>query len=969
MQTHYPGFLAQVADKLYAKHGMHIPELTVLFPNQRAGQVFTQCLAAKITKPIWSPKILTLTTLVEQLSGLNIAPTLPLVFELYQTFQALQPSKETFEQFYGWGAMLLQDFDILDKCLVKADQLFANLIEQKKLEANIEYLTETQKVAIQTFWKSFDKRLSKHQHEFLQLWQLLPHVYTQFSKRLLAQGMCYEGLAYKTAYQELQKGNLAFNHQKLAIIGFNALHAAEEQLFILFQAKASVDFYWDVDAYYMEDAQQEAGHYLRAHQRKPYFQQSFQKPFPAQIKESAKSIKIFAVASEVGQAQVVGHQLQKLIQDQGTAFQPSQTAIILAHEGLFLPMLHALPASIRQISTTLGYPLGNTAIYQLLEQLLALQITITQPTCPPGYLPTQAVLDILNHPPIRQSNEEVSAKTSRLLKQQQTTYTNQADLTAINSLYHALFKSIHAPENIIQYLLDCLLLLDKDIEQATTVMLPTEPKALSQLYQQLSKLQQLIVDPCQIALQDFLQLFRQLIMPMQVNLNEDSLAGIQILRVWETSNLDFTHVFIVGMNEGALPSATSQGSFIPYNLRKGYGLPTPDTFQASLDAYYFYRLLQRSQNLLITYSTQSLANNNQEMSRYLWQLCYETKLPIEKHFIAYPIQGHTISPIIIEKSKQVIEALDQFMVKPNQAIHRLTPSALNSYLTCSLQFYFRYIAKLKKEFQVQKENEALLFGNLFHQVLEKLYTPLVAKKNAQLIQKKDLAALQTQIKQVIQATFAQSLHQGEPALTSVQEPHAIAQAAMSKLIDRLIELDKAYAPFELMGLEVGRAKKLSTDFVVDDKSVIGLCGIIDRIDFKQGTIRIIDYKTGHEEKKIERIDSLFDHHAPHRNKSAFQLLFYAWLYQQNQDQVAYKIVPTMMNTKSLFEAAFDPRLSIKQASGNQYSFITDISPYQGAFEANLRTILQELMNPDIPFKQTADPTPCKTCAYKGICQR
>jgi CRISPR/Cas system-associated exonuclease Cas4 (RecB family) len=674
------------------------------------------------------------------------------------------------------------------------------------------------------------------------------------------------------------------------------------------------------------------------------------------------------VASEVGQTQIVGNQLQALIQEQGTNFKPNQTAIILANESLFLPMLYALPKEIQQITTTLGYPLRDTAIYQLIEQLLELQVAIRQPDCPPGYLPTQAILGILNHPHVRQSYGKLAMQTSQLLTKDQGLYTKQADLAVSDRLCQVLFQPIQAQEAIIPYLLDSLVTLDTILFERSIALLATEKKAFDQLYEQLSKLQKSGLKLAQVNLEEFVQLFRQIIAPIKLDFQEASLDGIQLLRMWETNNLDFAHVFIVGMNEGSFPTSYTHGSLIPYNLRKGYGLPTADTFQASLDAYYFYRLLQRSQNVFITYSSQSLAGNNQEMSRYLWQLLYETNLPIKQHLVASPIPAPSISPIVVEKDEGVRQALDRFMVKSGKCT-RLSPSAINSYLTCRLQFYFRYIAKIYPKIRIGKADESLLFGGLLHQSIENLYKPLLQAKRQHPIQKSELQALKAQVTSVVKATLAQNLHQEVAALDQSTGLYSILEAVTSKVIEKLLEMDQAYAPFELLGLEMGHQEPLQLDFELDAKNTIGLRGIIDRVDIKQGIIRVIDYKTGDEDKLIKSIADLFDRNNPKRNQSALQLLFYAWLYQQNQATNSYQVVPALFNTRAFFEADFDPRLFIKQGSGNDYVPIINIKPYQEPFEAGLRAVLGELVDPLVPFQQTEDIAACQYCPYKGICQR
>ncbi|MEM7383264.1 MAG: PD-(D/E)XK nuclease family protein [Bacteroidota bacterium] len=965
-----PSFLETVVDRLYKKHGLHLPELTLIFPNKRIGSAFEQCLAAR-TKPVQSPQILTLEVLVEQLSGLSIAPTLPLVFELYQTFRALRPYQEPFERFYVWGAVLLQDFDVLDKYLLgQADQLFTNLLGQKELERTYEHLTEVQKAAIRSFWRSFDQRLSKHQHDFLRLWKLLPQVYERFRERLLTQGIGYEGLCYRSVCDSLDRGSLVLNHRRLALVGFNALHTAAEKLFVWFQAQVPTDFYWDVDAYYMEDERQEAGYYLRAHQRKPYFRKSFLKPFPTRIQQAASKITLWAVATEVGQAHVASTQLRALMEEQGAQFNPSKTAIVLANESLYLPVLHALPDDAQPVSSTLGYPLYHTHSYQLLRSLLDLQVATSQVGCPPGHLPTSAVIDILGHPHIKYFNKALAQQTIHDLLQRGALYTKQAGLAAASSLYKALFSPLASTKDLIKYLLEVLSQLSPYFQDQIAPVPATEKEAWQQLYQQLSQFQQVVQPLTTFSLQDFTQLLQQLALPIQLSAGGASSNGLQVLRVWETGSLDFDNVFILGMNEGTFPASPVQPSFIPYNLRRGYGLPTADTFQAALDAYYFYRLLQRAQHVCITYSTNKLSGNAGEMSRYLWQLLYETKLPIERHWAAPTIQVNTASPIVIEKDTQIRQALDKFIVKPGQEVRRLTPAALNTYLTCRLRFYFQYIAQLRETPQLPRYIDAIRFGSLLHQVMEALYTPLRKDNLHRPIQPSDLAVLAPEVAKVVQAIWAHTLHQGQQAWVATQGQHAIAQATMTKLVEQLLVLDQAYAPFELLGLEVGRNdKSLHINFELDDGRYIGLRGIIDRIDHKAGLVRVLDYKTGTDARRIASIASLFDRHTPQRNQVAFQILLYAWLFKQGRSVATHKIVPGTISTRLSFEKNFDTHFLLKQAGTQDYIPIKDVTPYQHAFEAGLRSVLAELLAPELPFTQTEDLAQCTTCPYRGICQR
>ncbi len=975
-------FLAELAAELYAQHRSHIHQLTIVLPNWRAGGVLRQHLASHLHQPMWAPQILSIDHFLQQHSPLRQAPSLQLTHVLYQTFQALQPQEEPFERFYFWGYLLLQDLNVIDKYLVNAAHLFTDLSQQKELSLSHDYLTEAQRAAIQAFWKNFAQRLSAHQQGFLRLWKLLPQVYQAFRQRLQAQGMGYQGLCYRTVYEALVQGTAQVQHQHLIFAGLNALAPVEEKILAWHQTHCPTTFYWDVDAYYMEDAQQEAGTYLRAYQQRPHFQASLVRPFPEQLAEPGKEIYVTAVASEVGQAQVVGAQLQALMEAQGTDFVPSKTAIVLANEALFLPVLHALPLNATQVSTTLGYPLKDTTIYHLLEHLLALQLAAAQEHTPSGYLAAQHVLAVLQHPHLLGWNPDLVKATLHRLKASPSTYIAQATLVQDNDWYATLFKALGPADSLLVYLVEVLQGLQERAQEADTPLRPLEEKALQHLLRQLASLQAILAVPS-ISGEDFVQLFRQLVQPVKLSLGPQAQDSIQVLDVLTTQNLDFDHVFIVGMNEGHFPAQGSLSSFIPYNLRKGYGLPTADQHQVALYAYHFYRLLQRAHKVYITYSTATSDGSQGEMSRYLWQLLYEAKLPLKKQVMAQPIYLTTAQPIVIPKKEQVLQQLQQFVLQPDGTAQPLSPSALNTYLDCSLRFYFQYLAQLQASPLPQQATHALVFGNLLHEVMAKLYAPLMRKQQGKPLQPQDLAVLQKTVGATVEEVFSHTFHPGQRQLAGRQGDQAIAQAVMSKLVARIVALDEAHAPFVLIGLELGRQMPLLLDFALDPTTSVRLRGIIDRVDWQEGVFRVLDYKTGMDNKQLKSIPALFDREDTNRNKAALQAFFYAWLFQQpGLSQVATtapdfqaralgftQVMPGLLNTRQIFDADFDSRLFLQTPGSRTYRPIETITPYQDAWEQGLRLTLVELLDATVPFTQTKDETRCAPCPYKGICQR
>ena len=371
------------------------------------------------------------------------------------------------------------------------------------------------------------------------------------------------------------------------------------------------------------------------------------------------------------------------------------------------------------------------------------------------------------------------------------------------------------------------------------------------------------------------------------------------------------------------------------------------------------------------------------MSRYLLQLLYESQLCVKKQVVAQPIHLASAQPIVIPKKGTVLHELQQYTLQSHSEVQPLTPSALNTYLDCSLRFYFQYLARIKVSTQPQPATHALVFGNLLHKVMEKLYTPLMTRKQGKPLQSKDLSTLQKKIPTVVKAVFSSMFQHHQSA--GLPGDHAIAQAVMIKLVNRILVLDQAYAPFVLIGLEMGRQAPLSFDFTLNATTYVRLQGIIDRVDWKDGVVRVLDYKTGMDEKKLKDIPSLFDRAFFKGNRAAFQTFFYAWLFQQKSlsyasntsflpvsktsISVEAKVMPGLLNTRQLFNADFDPRFFLQQPGRRTYSPIEDIATHRQDWEAGLRTTLSELLDPIVPFSQTDDVTRCTSCPYKGICER
>eukprot|EP01132_Coremiostelium_polycephalum_P000047 gene47-68_t len=963
-------FLEEVVEDLLQQYpGEALTDHLLVVPNPKA-VIQLQSLLQKRGISSYSPFLITLEAWMVQLSKVQLVPNLELIGLLYQTFQQHHPSHESFERFYSWGEVLLQDFNVIDQCLVDTDQLFANLLAEKTITLTYEHLSDTQKEAIRSFWKSFDQRLSTPQQAFLQLWEILPRIYTQFTNTLYRQGIGYSGLCYRQLHHTLSPALLT-NYKRVVTIGLNALYPAEEQFLSWLSQQLPTQFYWDTDAYYMEDTLQEAGYHLRNHQKKSYFQASFKQPFPAHIQTLDHQIRLFEFSTVAAQAEFISTQIEQLVLAKGNTLPLDRMAIVIAHEAMYLPMRYALPRHLQSVNTTLGYPLVHTMSYQLLEQVLDLQVALHQPTCPLGYLPIAQVLTALRHPLVNHQDPTFTAHTRALLAKQTTPYIATHHLATPHGVLQLIFTKLPPEKQPLHYVLEVIMGVQHGLQTAGIALDPLEKEALHTLQTQLAYTQKAIQHLLPTSVTDFLPFFQQFMCNLSLpslQASSSTAPSIQLLKLEETTCLDFDYVFILGMNEGNLPARTTRGSMIPHNLRKGHGLPTLDQFYTSLDAYFFYRLLQRAQQVTITYLAASAGSNGaQEKSRYLWQLLYESQLSIEQHAVPNAhIAPPVIQPIIIPKTDDLLRQLAAFTVNSGRVQSTLTPSALNIYTSCSLKFYFRYLLKLQAPPQSLLEApETLRFGNLLHQVMERLYAPLCSQGST--VHMEDVQAIKSRMEEEIHHVFRLALYPYHE--TTWHGQHIIEKEVMAKVVHQLLTLDEQRTPFQLLGVEVGKTAPLMALFPLENGKQLALSGIIDRIDQQLDTVHIIDYKTGSALTEIAHISDLFNKNNTQPTQAIFQVLLYAWIYKQTLPaDHQYKIQPHLINTRDLFDPAFNSNIILQSTTGTKQA-IEDIGLYQKAFETGLRELLEELFNPQVSFVQTEDLRYCTTCPYQRICQR
>lgn len=952
-------FLRHTAQKVLSEYEA-LDQLVMVFPNRRAGLFFTKHLGSLIDRPQWMPEVKTIEDIFYSHAGMKPADQLTLIFELYKIYAKLAPKPETFDRFYYWGEIILKDFNDLDQFLVDASRLYHQLEEVKSMEADLTYLTQHQVKLIQEFWKSFEVRDREHQEKFLKFWKLLWPLYKNFKEALIAPELSYSGALYRKVVEELDHLKKPAKHH--VFVGFNAFTKAEERLVKHYVKEFGADILWDLDPYYLDDHRQEAGAFFREYRKDKVLGPTFPQDPEKRIGNSKINIRVHAIPLKVNQANLVGKLLEKI--KPGEALE--ETAVILPEEQMLFPVLHALPDSIAKVNVTMGYPVTNSPIYGFLESLLELQkhVGLKQGQVEFYHKPVNSML---RSPYFKAVNGRFVMRLLKVMEETNLVYIPAATLAAGGDFFGIVFKKVDSSA-LFSYLMEVIRYL------ATQQDLPElQQSYIYQCYKQLTRLNSIFQseDTLQPGLEFLSRLFKQVFREVKLPFEGEPLEGVQVMGVLETRNLDFKRLIICNMNEGNFPPSAAMDSLVPYNLRRAFGLPVQEQNDA-IYAYTFLRLLQSAEEVDLIYTTEAEEGKVGEKSRYIQQLALESPLDVKEQTVFVPLDVHPSEPIVIYKTGKVLEILSRYEVgKGGERQTRLSPSAINLWLDCRLKFYFRYVVGIREREEVQEKIDPAVFGNLAHYSLEFLYQGFQTRKRKSVLEKADFADLKEKwvapsVALAIQKHY--SLPEGERAQLSGQL--IIARDVLQRYLVRLLEVDEAYAPFEIISLEASRNyfSDLTLNLPQGDK-VIGIKGIIDRVDRKGDTIRLIDYKSGADKKDFTDIPSLFDRENKSRNKAAMQTLMYGLLFHDSMENAgSLRLKPAVFNLKEIFNQGFSPYLMMGPPRQPKEE-IEDFLNYELLFREALRDCVTEIFHPEIPFDQTTDLSKCFNCAFNAICSR
>lgn len=954
-------FLYQVASLFYEKWGAEVSRLAFVFPNRRTGLFFQKYLSEVADTPLFSPTILTINDLFIQLSGKQSADRISMLFTLYDIYIRQSGSTETFDEFLYWGEMLLNDFDDIDKYMANARMLFSNVTDLREIENDFDFLSDEQIAAIRSFWSSFYPRGdTPNQQQFLAVWQVLYDLYEEFRATLAAEGKGYEGMIFREVVESMERGESPdLPYEQIVFVGLNALSVSEERFLAQLQKREIADFYWDYVSDKVTDPDNKAS----------YFVSRNLKSFPSSMKlppeEKVKTeIEVIGIPSGIGQAKHVYTLLSDWCKEAEMSSEEAlRTAVILPDEHLLIPVLNAIPEQIRRINVTMGYPLAGTPVASLIEYILALQKNVRYIDRNPLFY-FRDVLPVLNHRYILSTSPEIISSLVKEITENNKIYISHTELEK-TPLLEILFTPVTGVEAFSDYLIKVLeelnkvmsALSDEEEEDAPQRTNDLEQEFIFHYFTTVNRMKEVMKDArIEMKIDTFFRLLKRVTDTITIPFHGEPLSGLQIMGVLETRALDFDRLIILSMNEGIFPQRKAANSFIPYNLRRGFGLPTYE-HQDSVWAYHFYRLIERASHVSLLYDTRSNGLQTGEVSRFVHQLHYHYEVPMRDKLVVYNVSSSKTPPLAVPKREDIMRRLDAYRKGGSKAI---SASAINTYLDCPLKFYFSVVEGIREEEEVSETIESDVFGSILHKVMEELYKPFQGKMvTVDLLKaiRKDTALLTG----AIARAFASEFFKTEVVRSLTGQNYLIGEM-IRKYVEKILERDGKLTPFVYIESE----RKINGLISLSDHSEIRLKGFIDRVDEVRDAIRIIDYKSGSGTTTFSSIESLFNKEEKDRAKAVMQVFMYCWMYAHFTENKGKTIQPGIYYVRSLFSDPFDPSVYHRIERGKSEK-VEDFSGYAQAFEEGLRGCLDEIFNPEIPFTQTPTGKACSYCPFKGIC--
>jgi hypothetical protein len=962
-------FLEHIAHSLYKEFGNTLNRHCLVFPNRRAGLYFLKYLSVRIEKPIWTPSIMTINDLFRSYSLLQTAGNEILLFDLYKVYSKLKKSPESFDEFYYWGDMLLNDFDDVDKYLVDASLLFRNVSDIKNIDQQFGSLTEEQVDIIRRFWTNFNhNKPTGEKSGFIDIWSILFTLYSGFRASLQRQNIGYEGMIYREMAESDRNHYVADERwDMIHFIGFNALNECEKRVMTGLKKAGKARFYWDFDNSYINEGKlNSAGYFLRENIK------SFGNDMPSgwcfdtMLSKSAPIVRrrVIETSSDLAQVKLIPQLLTEFTDITGA--NAHHTAIVLADENLLMPVLTSLPENMGDINITMGFPLKQTLVYTLMKQLMELQRTaiFTDGVLRFGY---RNVLSLLKHSLLSGlMNDSDNELVSEILK------TNlvwvPSTRFAKSEHLNTIFVKPLTPASLSSYFKDVLSLIaikdEKNQEGSAdkSVQGNIRNEYIYRVVLSINRLEA-IVNSTEVSFttDTYIRILDRMLRIQSVPFSGEPLSGIQIMGILETRALDFKNLIIMSVNEGILPAVTAGSSFIPFSLREAFGLPSVN-YQESIYAYHFYRLLQRAENVTFTYNSNSEGLRSGEMSRFILQMKYETGLKPDFMDFGFEIKiPGSPGEIVFRREEHSSQLASAFLNKDSS--RSLSPSAINTWLNCRMKFFYRYVNRLKEPVNISKDIDAAMLGNILHEIMKKIYLPytgtiMTAEMINSLIRNKLL------LDKIINEAVNENYKDGRDE--SMGGSELIVREVLMNFLMRILKTDNAIAPVRILNLEDSMSFNLT--FLLNASQIVILTGgKIDRIDSVNGVVRIVDYKTGNVSESVKTIDDLFADDRTKDSDGWLQTLIYCEAYQAIHPESVVR--PSVYKIKKLDGTLNIDKLIIGSGSKNQI-VIDNYMTVREEFLRGLRELISSIFSEDEPFVKTADIRgKCPWCPYRTLCMR
>jgi hypothetical protein len=921
-----PTFLSKLTDELISIYPDNLSDITIVLPSKRARVFLIDTIQSKLSKPIFTPNILSIEEFIQDISGLRTIDSMEVLFEFYYVYSDITDKKDVqdFETFSYWAKTVIQDFNEIDRYLLDHKHVFSYLRDVEALKRWDLELNQTTKLIDST----------------LEFWDKLPLYYELFYKYLLDKGIGYQGLLYRESINNLETFTKEIStSNKIIFAGFNALNQAEEKIFqhLMHHQKALI--YWDVDYTILQDPFHDAGLFIRKYKKewKQYANQSFK--WIETHFDKPKNIQIIGTPKTVGQTKIVGNLIEE-IQKENPDLQ--NTAVVLGDENLLLPTLYNLPETVESLNITMGYLSKNNPAQLLITKIFKLHTNAKQRNEKQYTLYYKEVLDILNHALIEPYID--AKKVENVIKFNNFTFFSNDKLFQLyeehktnesNPLFQLIFSKWNDDASEIMSKLSQILLVIKSHLTNENQEDIIAKAFLHSIYQVLNRISTFIEKYQSItSLSSLYAIYKQVVDLAEVSFEGKPLSGLQVMGVLESRVLDFENVIITSVNEGKFPSGKSTNSFIPYDIKCELGLPTFREKDA-IYSYHFYHLLYRAKNIYLLYNSENSDGIDAgEKSRFLTQLEIDFPQHITKNTIYNAhLPSLAYEPIKIKKTQSILERLKEIATEKG-----FSPSSLTSYIRNPIQFYTQRILRIREIDEVEENIAVNTLGTVIHETLKYLYQPYINK----FLSINDVDSMLQLVEQETIKQFKEIYKEGEIK----KGKNLLAFEVAKQNVEQFLKMERK-------DVEAGIAIKIlflehTLEGKIADKSLpheIKIAGNVDRIELRDNKIRIIDYKTGKVESRTLKVDDFTELITDIKYEKIIQLLCYALMFENNQEYKDYPVEAGIISFKNM-KAGFMPFGLGKRNSIHEITKETIID-----FKQSMLALILEILNPEIPFEE------------------